>query len=198
MGESLRVDPAGSLRVDPAGVVRLADGSVWWRRPNGPDGRFDWAVAEPPLLMDEGVEGSGAGGLARSSAFRDGLLADLRPVGRMQSLVAERIVLLFWRSLRGADPVARSRRMVVRWWEDAECTRCYERCEFDAVEVDRAVLAMAPVDVARYDASVSRQLRRDLDLLGAMQGRVIGAMVAPRRARPAGAGSSRSKSKPRP
>jgi hypothetical protein len=45
--------------------------------------------------------------------------------------------------------------------------------EFDAAE-DAEIDAMGPAEIARYDAGIARMLRKDLELLGAMQMRVIG------------------------
>lgn len=181
------------------GVERLSDGSVRWRRPNDSGGQFDWSMPEPPLLMAE--SGPGIDDAALSEAFRRGLLAELRPKGALQVLLADRIVLGFWRSLRGAaGGAARPRRMVVRWLERREDpASCYERMEFDSLICDAAVASMRPGDAARYDASISRQLRRDLEQLGAMQDRVIGMAPPARRVRPAEAGSRpKSKSRRRP
>jgi hypothetical protein len=136
--------------------------------------------------MSEIEKGAGDAGLA----FRAALLRELRPVGALQEVIAERIVIGMWRTLRGAPPERRPRRMRVVWvgMEDV-----WPAIEFDAVGSDAAVEAMSPAEVARYDASMARQLRRDLETLGQMQGRVIGS-AAP----PAAEGSPRSKSKPRP
>jgi hypothetical protein len=123
---------------------------------------------------------------ALSDAFRAALLADLRPLGALQDIVAERIVIGLWRSLRGVETAKRPRKLIVRWFGPPGV-------EWDRIELDldpEAVGAMDPGELARYEASVARMLRRDLEVLGAMQGRVIGAPDAAR--------SSRNSTKRRP
>jgi hypothetical protein len=126
--------------------------------------------------------------VALNDAFRSALLADLAPRGALQEVVAERILIGLWRSLRGAGGErVRPRRLIVRWTE-GEGGPEWHRVELD---LDPEVLeAMGPAELARYDAAIARMLRRDLEQLGAMQGRVIGAPDAAR--------SSRSSTKRRP
>src|ERR1035441_8746548 len=56
--------------------------------------------------------------VALNDAFRSALLADLAPRGALQEVVAERILIGLWRSLRGAGGErVRPRRLIVRWTE---------------------------------------------------------------------------------
>src|ERR1035441_9901566 len=60
---------------------------------------------------------------ALSDAFRAALLADLRPLGALQDIVAERIVIGLWRSLRGVEAAKRPRAPAGKRWL---CERCPE------------------------------------------------------------------------
>jgi len=74
----------------------------------------------------------------------------------------------------------------------------YERIEFESAE-DAAVASMDPGELGRLDASLARQLRRDLEQLGEMQGRVIGAGPAgPAAQAGKGAKGARGTSRTRP
>jgi hypothetical protein len=123
---------------------------------------------------------------ALSEVFRAHVLGELRPVGALQELTAERIVLSSWRLLRGSDAERRPRRYCVTWSDGKG--HVFERWEGEME--DAQVEDMDPAEVARYDASIARQLRRDIEQLSLMQGRQVGGPVA--------AGSLRSKAKPRP
>jgi hypothetical protein len=142
--------------------------SAVWKRPAG-----DGGPEPPPLLPPPEAEAEDS---VLMEAFRSALLADLRPVGALQVLLAERIVLSLWRSMRGSDAPLRPRRMVYRWI-DPVSKLCYERVEFDAPA--EAAVPELRADAARADASIARQLRKDLESLGAMQGRVIGSLRPP-------------------
>ena len=171
-------------------VHRRPDGSAHWERPQGYTG------PEPPLAGRQESEGGGdcdPDERVLVDAFRARLLADLRPRGALQIVVAERIVLGMWRSLRGAagGPL-RPPWMVVRWRDGG---MVYERIEFESAE-DAAVASMDPGELGRLDASLARQLRRDLEQLGEMQGRVIGAGPAAQAA--PGAKGARGTSRTRP
>lgn len=107
---------------------------------------------------------------ALSDAFRAELLRELRPMGALQELTAERIVLQSWRLLRGSDAEKRPRRFCVTWSDGRG--HVYERWEGELR--DSSIEDMDPAEVARYDASLARQLRRDLEQLSLMQGRQVG------------------------
>jgi hypothetical protein len=154
--------------------------SAHWMRPAGDEG------PDPPLELPVAGPGAGDDGV---EAFRASLLADLRPVGALQMVISERIILGLWRSLRGSESSSRPRRMVVRW-VDGEGGLCVERWEFDMVGAP-ADAALSIADVARADASVGRQLRKDLESLGAMQGRVVGSLRIPEQAAPPAEGPCR-------
>jgi hypothetical protein len=115
-----------------------------------------------------------------SESFRSALLVELRPVGALQELVAERIILANWRLMRGAG--ARRPEMLRVYWYDGESRVLIGEHEMQTS--DDAVEAMTPGEIARYDASIARQLRRDLEQLGGMQGRVIGSREAVGSSRP--------------
>jgi hypothetical protein len=121
---------------------------------------------------------------ALSDAFRAELLGELQPVGALQELTAERICLNSWRLLRGSDSEKRPRRFCVTWSDGKG--HVYERWEGELR--DASIEDMDPAEVARYDASLARQLRRDLEQLSLMQGRQVGGPGQER--------SPRSKSKP--
>jgi hypothetical protein len=116
---------------------------------------------------------------ALSEGFRAALLEELCPVGALQELTAERICLNSWRLLRGSDSEKRPRRFCVTWSDGHG--HVYERWEGEVH--DGAVERMDPAEVARYDASLARQLRRDVEQLSLMQGRQVGGPV-PERTRP--------------
>jgi len=84
---------------DGAGEVhRRPDGSAHWERPQGYTG------PEPPLAGRQESEGGGdcdPDERVLVDAFRARLLADLRPRGALQIVVAERIVLGMWRIAAG-------------------------------------------------------------------------------------------------
>jgi hypothetical protein len=107
---------------------------------------------------------------ALSDAFRAELLRELRPLGALQELTAERIVLNSWRLLRGSDSEKRPRRFCVTWSDGRG--HVYERWEGELR--DASIEDMDPAEVARYDASLARQLRRDVEQLSLMQGRQVG------------------------
>lgn len=107
---------------------------------------------------------------ALSEGFRAALLEELAPVGALQELTAERIVLNSWRLLRGSDSAKRPRRFCVLWSDGKG--HVYERWEGEIH--DSSVESMDPAEVARYDASLARQLRRDVEQLSLMQGRQVG------------------------
>src|ERR1035441_7536740 len=58
---------------------------------------------------------------ALSDAFRAALLADLRPLGALQDIVAERIVIGLWRSLRGVQRSEGPRDVIVPSARIAAC-----------------------------------------------------------------------------
>jgi hypothetical protein len=122
----------------------------------------------------------------RAEAFRAALLRDLRPVGALQAVIAERVILGMWRSLRGTDTQPRRLRVC---WIDPQ-TKAEIECIYDGVDHSESVSHLGAADIARLDASIARQLRRDLEQLGIMQGRVIGQGAARK--------ILRSKSTPRP